>query len=204
MHQLDKPREKVSLGNVVLERWRLRDLEPLFTAISESIEHLRPGMAFAANHGRDSVAQYLAEGEDGWERGDSFNYAIRDHKARVAGSAGLMRRIGSGGLEIGYWIHARQTRKGIATQVAAMLSEIGLAMDTVDHVEVRHDEANIASGAIPPRLGFRKLGVFAVVPRAPAEAGRDVHWRLDAAQLAGSPARSLLEELRGPDRRAGR
>jgi len=67
----------------------------------------------------------------------------------------------------------------------------------VDHVEIHHDEANTASAAIPARLGFRKIGKFAVLePKAPAEVGRDVRWRLDATQFAASPATSLLNGAR--------
>lgn len=42
----------------------------------------------------------------------------------VVGGCGLHRRVGPGGLEIGYWVHAAWTRRGIAaaagfTRVAA-------------------------------------------------------------------------------------
>lgn|GEM_PF-490089 len=194
--QTDRPPVMVSLGDIALERWRRGELEPLFAAISANLDHLRPWMAWATNHGRASVAQFLADGEASWERGERFEYAIRSGKAGIVGSAGLMSRIGPGGLEIGYWIDARHTGRGIATLAAAALSEMGLALSTVDHVEIHHDEANIASGAIPARLGFRNLGKFPAASKAPAEVGRNVYWRLDAAQFGKSPARSLLDSVR--------
>jgi RimJ/RimL family protein N-acetyltransferase len=185
------------LGNVALERWRRDDLERLFALISANLDHLRPWMTFAANHGRDSVARYLADSETGWERGERFEYAVRHGSDGMVGSAGLMGRIGPGGLEIGYWIDARHTRRGIATLVAAGLAEAGLALDTVDRIEIHHDVANLASAEVPARLGFRSMGEFPVVPKAPAEVGRDVRWRLSAAQFATSPARSRLDSVRG-------
>lgn len=195
--QSEGPPARVVLGDVVLERWRPGDVDPLFTAISANIEHLRPWMPWAASHARDAVVQFLADSDAGWHRGERFEYAVRNQTGEVLGSAGLMDRIGPGGLEIGYWIHAQHTRKGIATLVAAALSEIGLGLSTVDHVEIHHDEANIASSAIPARLGFRHIGTFRVDPKAPSEVGHDVRWRLDAAQFATSPARSLLDGARG-------
>jgi ribosomal-protein-serine acetyltransferase len=198
--EIDRPPATVTVGGLVLERWRSADLERLFAAISENIEHLRPWMAFAAHHGRDSVARFLAASEAGWERGERFEYAILDRRAAVLGSAGLIGRIGPGGLEIGYWIGARHAGRGIATLAVAALTEVALELSAVDHVEIRHDEANIASGGIPARLGFRNLGSVAGPPqKAPAEVGVDVRWRLDAAQLAGSPARSLLDRARAGD-----
>jgi ribosomal-protein-serine acetyltransferase len=190
----------VLIGGVVLERWSLDDLDSLFVAISANLEHLRPWMPWVANHGRESVAEFLAESNAGWERGARFEYAIRDAAAdadaAVLGSAGLMGRIGPGGLEIGYWVDARHTRRGIAMLTAAALSEMALGLSTVDRVEIHHDEANLASGAIPARLGFSKLGTFPHQPTAPGELGRDIHWRLEAERFAASSARTLLEGAR--------
>jgi RimJ/RimL family protein N-acetyltransferase len=194
---IDRPPATVIAGEVVLARWRPSDLESLFATISANIEHLRPWMAFAAHHGRNSVAQFLAASEAGWDSGERFEYAIRNRDGVTQGSTGLMARVGPGGLEIGYWLDARHTGKGIATLAVAALAEAGLELSAVDHVEIRHDEANTASAAIPARLGFRNIGTFAVLePKAPAEVGRDVRWRLDATQFDASPARSLLNGAR--------
>jgi ribosomal-protein-serine acetyltransferase len=195
--EIDRPPATVTVGGLVLERWRSVDHERLFAAISENIEHLRPWMAFAAHHGRDSVARFLAASEAGWERGERFEYAIGDRQAAVLGSAGLIGRIGPGGLEIGYWIGARHTGRGTATLAVAALTEVALELSAVDHVEILHEVANSASGGIPARLGFRNLGNVPGPPqKGPAEVGVDVRWRLDAAQFATSPARSLLDGAR--------
>jgi RimJ/RimL family protein N-acetyltransferase len=194
--QIVEPPARAVVGELVIERWRQRDLDSLFSAISASLDHLRPWMPWAARHERDSVAQFLAESEAGWERGERFEYSIRDEQHEVLGSAGLMGRIGPGGLEIGYWVHVEHVRKGIATLVAALLTELALALTTVDHVEIHHDQANMASAAIPARLGFRTIGTFPEEPKAPADVGRELRWRLDAEQFPASPARSLLEDAR--------
>ena len=189
------------IGAVVLERWSVEDHDSLFAVISANLEHLRPWMPWMANHGRESVAKFLAATTAGWESGARFEYAIRDADvaadAALLGSAGLMGRIGPGGLEIGYWVDARHTRRGIATLAAAALSEMALGLSTVDRVEIHHDVANLASGAIPARLGFSRLGKFPHQPVGEAELGRDIRWRLDAEGFEGSPARALLDAARG-------
>jgi RimJ/RimL family protein N-acetyltransferase len=194
--QIVRPAARASVGELVLERWRSSELEQLYAAISANLDHLRPWMPWVAQHSRDSVARFLADNETGWQRGERFEYAIRDREATLLGSAGLMGRIGPGGLEIGYWIDGRHTRRGIATLAAAALAEMGLALSTVDRVEIHHDEANLASGAIPARLGFTSLGAFPEAARAPADIGRDVRWRLDAARFDASTARALLKSAR--------
>jgi len=187
-----RPPAREALGGLALERWRPEDEPALFDAISQSIGHLRPWMVFAADHTHESVERFLSGSEEGWRQGSRFEYALRNPRGEILGSAGLMGRIGPGGLEIGYWVHAAHIRRGVASLAAALLSEMALALDTVEHVEIHHDEANLASGAVPARLGFRELGSFAAERRAPADIGRDIRWRMDAEAFAGSPAMALL------------
>jgi ribosomal-protein-serine acetyltransferase len=99
--QIVRPAARTSVGELLLERWRSSELEPLHAAISANLDHLRPWMPWIAQHSRDSVARFLADNETGWRRGERFEYAIRDRDATLLGSAGLMGRIGPGGLPPG-------------------------------------------------------------------------------------------------------
>jgi RimJ/RimL family protein N-acetyltransferase len=191
-----RPPARIGVGELVLDRWRQDDLEALFAAVSTSLEHLRPWMSWAARHERGSTAEFLATSEDGWTRGERFEYAILDPRGSVLGSAGLLGRIGPGGLEIGYWVHAAHTRRGIATLAVAALTEAALALSWVTRVEIHHDEANLASGAVPSRLGFRLVGTYPREPAAPAEKGRELQWRIDAKEFATSPAQLPLDRAR--------
>jgi len=65
------------------------------------------------------------------------------------------------------------------------------ALPDVEYVEIVHDLANAASGAIPQRLGFTEVRrEQAVQPMAPAESGVDVVWRLTRITGLGSGQRS--------------
>ena len=75
----------------------------------------------------------------------------------IVGSAGLMHRIAPGGLEIGYWVRVAHARQGIATRAVRAPTDAAFGLGWVTHVELHHDEANVASGAIPARLGFRRV-----------------------------------------------
>jgi ribosomal-protein-serine acetyltransferase len=183
--------------DLVLVRWREEDLDLLLAVLSGTIEHLRTWMPWASRNERESVAQFLAVGEAGWRRGDRFEYSIRDRRRKVLGSAGLMRRIAPGGLELGYWVHVDHTRRGVATRAAAALTQTAFDLGDVDHVEIHHDEANIASGRVPARLGFRNLGTRPVRPQAPGEVGREVRWRLDSREFPASAAGALLTRASG-------
>ena len=79
-------------------------------------------------------------------------------EARWPASPGLMARIGPGGFEIGYWVHRAYTRRGLATAATAALVEQAFGLPGVDRVEIVHDELNVASAAIPRKLGFTEVG----------------------------------------------
>jgi RimJ/RimL family protein N-acetyltransferase len=94
----------------------------------------------------------------------------------VVGAAGLHRRIGPRAIEIGYWVHVDHTGRGIATRVAAALTEAALALPDVDRVEIHCDRANVRSAAIPRRLGYRLERIEDDDVTAPAETGRSMVW----------------------------
>ena len=165
-------------------------------AAAASREHLRRWMAWASHSDLATHRRFLADSDEGWRRGTRFEYAIRDRDAQLLGGVGLMQRIGPGGLELGYWVHAEHTHRGVASRAAAALTEAALALRAITHVEVHHDEANVASGAVPARLGFSRLGVWPAPAQAPADSGREVRWRMDARDFPASEASALLERSR--------
>jgi ribosomal-protein-serine acetyltransferase len=171
------PDELVEHGPVTLRRYRADDVDAVFAAVTESLVHLRPWMPWAAGYTRDSAAEYLDGSIRSWEDGTEYNYAILAG-GRLAGSVGLMARIGPGGLEIGYWVHRAYTRRGLATAAAAALVDQAFRLPGVARVEIIHDELNVASGKIPRKLGFTEIERRPLDPPAEAGTGFGVVWRL--------------------------
>lgn len=178
------PQETLSHGQVRLRRWRLDDAAPLLAAVIESQEQLRPWMPWADRYDEDRAAEYLRGCEVQWASGDAFGYAVIVGD-QIVGSAGLHNRIGDGGLEIGYWVHTAWTGRGIATDATAALTDAALALPGIDRVEIHHDAANAASGRIPAKLGYTRLGerpARDMGPAAPGETGVDVVWQFTRGQ----------------------
>jgi ribosomal-protein-serine acetyltransferase len=109
----NRPNELVFRAPVTLRRLRAEDSDALYRAVTESLDHLRPWLAWAQDYSRESAAEYLAGSIRHWDDGTEYNYAIVTDGVLV-GSAGLMARIGPGGLEIGYWVHRAHTGRGLA------------------------------------------------------------------------------------------
>src|SRR5690349_13784271 len=156
---MQRPRETLTHGPVTLHRWRAGAgaAAELARAVTESAGLLRPFMPWArGEYGLAEAEQFLDSCEQGWEAGTEFSYAIRSGPV-LAGGAGLMTRIGPGGLEIGYWVHAGHVRRGLATAATAALVTEAFTLPGISRVVIRHDELNTASRGIPRKLGFTYL-----------------------------------------------
>jgi RimJ/RimL family protein N-acetyltransferase len=173
------PPKTLTHGQVSLRRWRPDDAAVLLAAVIESQGHLRPWMPWADGYNEDRAAEYLRECDAQWASGNAFAYAIIVGD-QIVGSAGLHNRVGDGALEIGYWVHSDWTGRGIATDATAALTDAALALPGIDRVEIHHDAANVASGRIPAKLGYARLGERPARDlrlAAPGETGTDVVWQ---------------------------
>ena len=165
---------------LLLRRWVAADAEALARAVAESADHLRPWMEWIAHEPLplERRRERIEEWEHQWSQGgDVLLGAFLD--GRVAGGCGLHRRIGSGGLEIGYWTHPAFLRQGLATRSARMLTDAAFAITGIGRVEIHHDKANQASAGVPRKLGFEWLGESTDEPEAPAELGIEWRWGME-------------------------
>ncbi|MEV7520177.1 GNAT family N-acetyltransferase [Streptomyces sp. NPDC091371] len=187
---MDLPPQVIELGDVTLRRFdRDADLQELCQVIEESLEHLRPWMPWVAGHGPARTAEFLARREEAWERGREFTYAIVLGGAVVGACQLFLRDDGpANGRELGYWLHPAATGRGLATRAARALVDQAFRFPGVDHVEVVHDPANRASGAVPSRLGFTAL--------SRTDTGEYQVWRLTRDLLPDEVEEELRETFR--------
>lgn len=198
---MEQPDENLTYGSAQLRRWRAEDADALERAIGESLDHLLPWMPWAADHrasgrGRQATLDFLARADEEWRAGGAFSYAIVSDRA-VIGSCGLMRRIGPGGLEAGYWLHPRWTGRGLAAMAVTAVAGEAFRLAGVDRVEIHHDAANRASGAVARRAGFTEVRRFPCDPTSPGEVGTRVVWRMAADEWG--PRRRPGEDAPGED-----
>jgi RimJ/RimL family protein N-acetyltransferase len=185
------PPERVDLGDVVVRRLTVADAAAVATAVAENLEHLRPWMPWANPESADEGFQRrrLVEADAQWDRGADFGYGLftaagsaggdgATTEERLLGAFGLTARRGAKTLEIGYWLRADATGRGLATRAVEALTEIAVNQPDVERVLVYCDEANHASAAIPQRLGYRLERVVTVPPEALAETGRQLEFVL--------------------------
>ncbi|MCR6482759.1 GNAT family N-acetyltransferase [Amycolatopsis sp. OK19-0408] len=173
---MEIPAETLTHDEFTLTRWTSGDAAALTAVVSGSGAHLADWMFWAVGGYTDEdSADFLHRSHENWAAGRSYDYAIRVDGA-IAGSIGVMTR--EGGVELGYWLGRDFTGRGLITRAAALLTEDAFRRGA-GYVEIKHDELNVRSGAVPARLGFsvhRKEP--ADVDRAPACCGTDQVWRL--------------------------
>jgi ribosomal-protein-serine acetyltransferase len=195
------PSSRIEVGPLVMRRVTAADAEPMRREVLASLGHLRPWMPWAAayagaDRGRAAAAQYAALADRQWQDGTEFGYVIRSRQGRLMGAISMMARIAPGGLELGYWLGRSFTGQGAATLAAAALTEAALELRGITHVEIHHDPANRPSGAIPARLGFRRVGTRPEPQLAPGHTGTLVLWRMEPAAFRDSEAQAVLESAR--------
>jgi RimJ/RimL family protein N-acetyltransferase len=165
---------------VVLQRSLPAHAEALSAACAVSLAHLRPWMPWATEAGIAVAAQRERLESLRWEPDSDYDYLMLHPVAgNVIGGCSLMRRRGPGTLEIGYWVHVHHRSRGVATAAAGLLTSTARQVDGVEQVQIRCDPANVASAAIPRRLGYRLERVEAMARDVPASTGRAMVWVLD-------------------------
>lgn len=173
------PPELVDAGMLILRRVRAGDAGAVAAAVGASLDHLRPWMPWAVPEAAEPRTQRIrvTEADEMWAAGTDYIYSVMAAgEDTLVGMIGLHRRVGDGGIEIGYWIDVRQTRRGFATAAAGALTSVALDLPGVKRVEIHCDEANIASAAVPRKLGYRLERIDDHEPEAPGESGRRMIW----------------------------
>ncbi|WP_034276587.1 GNAT family N-acetyltransferase [Haloechinothrix halophila] len=169
---------ELSAGPVVLRRAQENDAAAVTEAVEASLDYLRPWMPWATASAATLAVQRerCRRVEELWAKGTDYIYHTWLPDGPLAGCVGAHRRIGPGGIEIGYWTHATHAGSGYATAAVRVLTPHLLRLPDVDRVEIHCDELNVRSAAIPQRLGYRLDRIEDRDPQAPAESRRLMIW----------------------------
>ena len=160
----------------MLRRWQMDDAPALLAAIESSLPELRPFMPWAMETPTlETVEAFLHSLSPGQFMG--FGLFEDDGHGELVGGFGLHDRRGPGILEIGYWVRSDRTGRGYATATARALTEVALAAFPLVHrIEIRCDPANLASRAVPAKLGYLLDRTEDAPVEAAGQTGRQEVW----------------------------
>ncbi|GAA0448603.1 putative acetyltransferase [Paractinoplanes deccanensis] len=170
-----QPPETIDAGDLVLRRWVPAYAEEATAVVRKSLPELSPFMPWATEaYDLAASRDYIVRSTANWDEGKEFNYAVFTAEGDLAGSIGLMSRMGPGTLEIGYWMGTPFTGRGYMTAAVRAVTEVALGLPGVERVAIRHDAANGASAAVAIKAGFAEVERVEREPEAPGETGVDV------------------------------
>jgi len=189
---LKGPAYRIHTNRLVLRCPDPEDVLRLMAAIEASLDHLRAWMDWAMKEPENLEAKIerLRRSRADFDLGKDFTYRIMSRdETKLIGAAGLHPRIGEGALEIGYWIHKDHINQGLATEASAALTKAAVEIERVRRVEIRCDPQNLASAAVPRKLGYVHEATLAQQALTPDGKPRDTAlWRLLADDYPASPS----------------
>ena len=161
--KIPNPAYRIETKRLVIRCYQPSDAKMLETSVLESLEHLKPWMPWAHNEPVSIEARTKAvqSFRGKFDIGENYIYGIFNaDETRLIGGTGLHPRIGDNELEIGYWIHKDFINKGFVTESTAALTKVAFEICHVHRVEIHCDPSNLASAAVPRKLGYVHEGTL--------------------------------------------
>lgn len=152
--------ELMQTEDLELRRWAADMVDDMLGAIAVSFPELQLWMTWAQTMpSTTELRGALVDGVAGFDADREWQYAIYEKvSGELVGGAGLHRFDDPDCPEIGYWIRSDRTGRGYATGAARALADAAFTyLREVPRVKIRMDQANLASAAVPPKLGFELL-----------------------------------------------
>ncbi len=151
-------------GVVVVRPWQDGDAAALYEAARESIETVGPWLSWLDGlYAPADALRWVEDSQARWNRGSEFRFAVFEPglAGRFVGSAGLnhlndVHRIAN----LGYWVRASATGRGIASRAARLVAQFGLGAAGLGRIELLTAVDNIASQRVADKVGATYEGTL--------------------------------------------
>ena len=149
---------------LTLRPFRRRDVDDLVTAVQASIPDLARWLPWAhAAYDKGEALRFIRDSAAAWTEGRAFDFSIRLTEGDTSHIGNISiwpisRRERSG--EIGYWIRSDMAGKGIATEAAARVAQVGFEELGLHRITLRIAVGNRSSERVAEKLGFVQEGVL--------------------------------------------
>ncbi|WP_027965048.1 GNAT family N-acetyltransferase [Halalkalibacillus halophilus] len=139
------------------------DGKVMYESLQASLEELKPWMAFAhIDQTLDDVEANIREAHIKFLKREDLRWLVfLKETGELICSSGLHRfdwKVRK--FEIGYWTDSRHTGKGYTTEAVEGITAFAFNELQANRVEIRCDDLNVRSKAIPERLGFTLEGTL--------------------------------------------
>ena len=189
--EFSNPAYRIETKRLVVRCYNPSDASLLAESVTESLEHLRPWMPWVYNEPEpiEQKVERLKRFRGLFDLGQDFVYGIfNPENTKLVGGTGFHTRLSETELEIGYWIHKDYINQGLVTETTAALVKVAFELIQIHRIEIHCDPANLASAAIPRKLGFTHEGTLRLKTRFLDGWSDSMIWGLLETEYPDSPA----------------
>lgn len=188
---VSNPAYRIETKRLVVRCYNPSDAQLLADSVRESVEHLKPWMPWAHNEPEpfEEKAKRVLYFRGSFDMQKDYVYGIFNREeTRLLGGTGLHTRLGENQLEIGYWIHKDFVKQGLVTESTAALIKVAFEIVHVHRIEIHCDPRNLASAAVPRKLGFTHEGTLRAKTPFLDRWSDSMVWGLLDSEYPNSPA----------------
>ncbi len=192
---ITRPAYRIETHRLVIRCWDPKDAALIQEAAAASKEHLLPFMPWAANEPQtvEQKVELTRRFRGLFDRGEDYVYGIfNKDETRALGGTGLHTRLSGNALEIGYWLHKDFINQGYITEAAAALTKVAFELYHVDRMEIHCSVANLASAAVPRKLGYIHEATRRRLGYAHGSTSDSMIWTLFADEYPNTPSASAV------------
>src|SRR6266540_1802093 len=190
-HNIHNPAYRIETERLVVRCYNPSDAKMLADSVTESIEHLKPWMPWVCSEPEplEVKVERLKRFRGEFDLNQDFIYGIfNKEETRLLGGTGLHTRVGEEQLEIGYWIHKDFVNQGLVKESTAALVKVAFEIIRIHRIEIHCDPSNLASAAIPRKLGFTHEGTLRAKTRFLDGWSDSMVWALLDVDYPNSPS----------------
>ena len=201
--QFFNPAYRIETERLVIRCYEPADVHMLAESVTESVEHLLPWMpwAHAEPEPIEEKVKRIRRFRGQFDLGLSFIYGIfNPENTKLLGGTGLHPRPGEHQLEIGYWIHKDYVNRGLVTESTAALVKVAFELLHIHRLEIHCDPGNLASAAIPRKLGFTHEGTLREKTAFLERWSDSMIWGLLESEYPQTPSRRAKIKVFDADR----
>jgi RimJ/RimL family protein N-acetyltransferase len=152
----------ITVGSITLRSHTPADADGLYSAVVESLDTVGRWLPWChPGYQRRDAEGWVAGSAERWSSGLDFPFAIVDSQdGRLLGGVGInhvVREHATGNL--GYWVRASGTGRGIAPQAATLAARFGLTEGGLARLEIVIPVGNTRSQRVAEKLGAHYEGI---------------------------------------------
>ena len=181
---------RIETSRLYLRSWQESDVDDLLAFHAESADQLHKwygGILSKPHLSQEDALSYIRQAMASFYTRSSIEYPAFDKKSDELVGAGSLHHLDWSvpKARIGYLVRATQGGKGLATELANIMTRLAFEKLSLNRLEIRAATGNPASHKIPRKLGYEYLCVFEKNKKASDGALWDleIHARFNAKDL---------------------